>query len=51
MAEQLGPDDEPLVRGLHWVIRMAVRALAILTDRRHRVSASSDVFYVLYQGG
>ena len=23
-------DDEPLVRGLHWVIRMAVRALAVL---------------------
>jgi uncharacterized membrane protein (DUF373 family) len=48
VAEQLGPDDEPLIRGLHWVIRMAVRALAILMTGVI-VFGVADVVYVLYQ--
>jgi uncharacterized membrane protein (DUF373 family) len=41
-------DDEPLVRGLHWVIRMAVRALAVLMTGVI-VFGVADVCYVLYQ--
>ena len=41
-------DDEPLVRGLHWVIRMAVRALAVLMTGVI-VFGVVDVCYVLYQ--
>ena len=41
-------DDEPLVRGLHWVIRMAVRALAVLMTGVI-VFGVIDVCYVLYQ--
>jgi uncharacterized membrane protein (DUF373 family) len=40
--------DEPLVRGLHWVIRMAVRALAILMTGVI-VFGVADVVYVLYK--
>jgi len=51
-VEQLGPDlrsdDEPLVRGLHWVIRMAVRVLAILMTGVIAFGVA-DVVYVLYQ--
>ena len=41
-------DDEPLVRGLHWVIRMAVRALAVLMTGVI-VFGVVDVCYVLYK--
>ena len=41
-------DDEPLVRGLHWVIRMAVRALAVLMTGVI-VFGVADVCYVLYK--
>jgi uncharacterized membrane protein (DUF373 family) len=41
-------DDEPLVRGLHWGIRMAVRALAVLMTGVI-VFGVADVCYVLYQ--
>ena len=41
-------DDEPLVRGLRWVIRMAVRALAVLMTGVI-VFGVADVCYVLYQ--
>lgn len=41
-------DDEPLVRGLHWIIRMAVRALAVLMTGVI-VFGVADVCYVLYQ--
>ena len=41
-------DDEPLVRGLHWVIRMAVRVLAVLMTGVI-VFGVADVCYVLYQ--
>ncbi len=41
-------DDEPLVRGLHWVIRMAVRALAVLMTGVI-VFGVADVCYVLYR--
>lgn len=47
MAE-LRADDEPLVRGLHWVIRMAVRALAVLMTGVI-VFGVVDVCYVLYK--
>lgn len=40
--------DEPLVRGLEWIIRMAVRALAILMTGVI-VFGVADVVYVLYQ--
>lgn len=50
--EQLEPDlrsgDEPLVRGLQWVIRMAVRVLAILMTGVIAFGVA-DVVYVLYQ--
>ncbi len=44
----LSGEDEPLVRGLHWVIRMAVRALAILMTGVI-VFGVADVVYVLYK--
>ena len=47
MAE-LRADNEPLVKGLHWVIRMAVRALAVLMTGVI-VFGVVDVCYVLYQ--
>jgi uncharacterized membrane protein (DUF373 family) len=40
--------DEPLVRGLHWAIRMAVRALAILMTGVI-IFGVADVVYVLYR--
>ena len=46
--EQLHGDDEPLVRGLHWVIRMAVRVLAILMTGVIAFGVA-DVVYVLYK--
>ena len=41
-------DDEALVRGLHWIIRMAVRALAVLMTGVIAFGVA-DVCYVLYQ--
>jgi uncharacterized membrane protein (DUF373 family) len=41
-------DDESLVRGLHWVIRMAVRVLAVLMTGVI-VFGVADVCYVLYK--
>ncbi len=41
-------EDEALVRGLHWIIRIAVRALAILMTGVI-VFGVADVVYVLYQ--
>ena len=41
-------DDEPLVRGLQWAIRMAVRALAVLMTGVI-VFGVADVVYVLYK--
>ena len=40
--------DEPLVRGLHWIIRMAVRVLAILMTGVIAFGVA-DVVYVLYK--
>lgn len=49
MAEREEPlVDEPLVRGLHWAIRMAVRALAILMTGVI-IFGVADVVYVLYK--
>jgi uncharacterized membrane protein (DUF373 family) len=48
LVEQLGPNDEPLIKGLHWVIRMAVRALAVLMTGVIAFGVA-DVVYVLYQ--
>ncbi len=45
---QFHGDDEPLVRGLHWVIRMAVRVLAILMTGVIAFGVA-DVVYVLYK--
>jgi len=41
-------EDEPLVKGLEWIIRMAVRALAILMTGVI-VFGVADVVYVLFQ--
>ena len=41
-------DDEPLVRGLQWAIRMAVRALAVLMTGVI-IFGVADVVYVLYK--
>ena len=41
-------ENEPLVKGLHWVIRMAVRALAILMTGVIAFGVA-DVVYVLYR--
>lgn len=47
MAELHG-GDEPLIRGLHLIIRMAVRALAVLMTGVI-VFGVADVVYVLYK--
>lgn len=46
--EKLPENEETLIRGLRWVIRMAVRALAILMTGVI-VFGVADVVYVLYQ--
>ena len=46
--EQHTDQPEPLVRGLQWVIRMAVRALAVLMTGVI-VFGVADVCYVLYK--
>lgn len=48
MVERSEQIDEPLVRGLQWAIRMAVRALAILMAGVI-VFGVADVVYVLYK--